>query len=325
MPNWCENTLVIKKTEGFDLKEVLTNDSLDFNKIIYGVHLASMNDNRDGGVNMYRSIASYLDSVKNGYYRPLLRDMKPKKFTREDIINVYNNIVGDIANILFGGAKYKELNVEWVDRLVHNLNVVYGYEEDETAKQLGLVITEDDIKNDNDINIGAGKSLLFSYLTTGQYGWYDFCVEKWGSKWNATRIDIWDDEKYYHIYFNTAWSPVEPIVKELAEKYKLTLYYNYLEMGMAFAGEMVFKDGELVNTSYGSGDTELIYAEVYAMQYPETMIKIVDGENVIMVDPAGNIEERFEDSPKEKELWDKITETVDTSEGSRLYKEFTNM
>jgi len=86
------------------------------------------------------------------------------------------------------------------------------------------------------------------------YGW---CVENWGTKWNACDTDISIDEpEKFAIFFATAWSPPEPIIKELAMQFnKLDFTFEYEEWGMAFAGVYETKKGRVVNE--GSWDIDI--------------------------------------------------------------------
>ena len=83
------------------------------------------------------------------------------------------------------------------------------------------------------------------------FNWYDWHVDNWGTKWDASCDDRkieddlpkdwkdYDDDKVCEInyYFETAWSPPIPIVKKLLEKYpKLNITLYYYEPGMCFAG-----------------------------------------------------------------------------------------
>ena len=51
--------------------------------------------------------------------------------------------------------------------------------------------------------------------------WYSWCVENWGTKWNAygdIEVDR-KDEDFVEIRFETAWSPPVPVYATLAEKF----------------------------------------------------------------------------------------------------------
>ena len=77
-------------------------------------------------------------------------------------------------------------------------------------------------------------------------GGYEWCNDNWGTKWNACDV-ILKDNKYY---FNTAWSPPEPVIKKLSEKFPdLTLTLKYWEGGCGFRGMCKFKYGEKIGYS----------------------------------------------------------------------------
>lgn len=64
---------------------------------------------------------------------------------------------------------------------------------------------------------------------TGFNDWYDWAIENWGTKWNAseaTAESIMDGEA--EIRFDTAWAPPAPILEALRKQYpELTFELNY--------------------------------------------------------------------------------------------------
>lgn len=54
----------------------------------------------------------------------------------------------------------------------------------------------------------------------GTTNWYDWCVEHWGTKWNAYDVKDWRRDEYgASINFNTAWCDPRPIFDALAAKF----------------------------------------------------------------------------------------------------------
>lgn len=92
--------------------------------------------------------------------------------------------------------------------------------------------------------------------------WYNWNVENWGSKWNCG--EVWNDradddnktDGRTSYNFDTAWSPAEAVIAALAKQFPaLTIAHRYCEGGMGFAGEIVYRNGEVVDVSeYGAGD-----------------------------------------------------------------------
>jgi hypothetical protein len=61
-----------------------------------------------------------------------------------------------------------------------------------------------------------GDVYLANVEMYGATTWYDWCIDNWGTKWNACDID-WEDDA--HVKFETAWSAPEGIYKALAEAF----------------------------------------------------------------------------------------------------------
>ena len=86
-------------------------------------------------------------------------------------------------------------------------------------------------------------------------GGYDWCVENWGTKWNAYQVTSpilkeFEKTKKIKISFQTAWAPPIPVIIKLgrmAEDCKITL--RYYERGMAFQGRVVIEEGEITDSS----------------------------------------------------------------------------
>lgn len=79
-------------------------------------------------------------------------------------------------------------------------------------------------------------------------GGYEWCINNWGTKWNACEVSVQGKPKDGVLYygFDTAWSPPEPIIKKLGTLFpKLTLALTFSEPGVGFEGELVMKHGKV--------------------------------------------------------------------------------
>ena len=101
----------------------------------------------------------------------------------------------------------------------------------------------------------------------GENNWYDWSVENWGTKWNSVDAEIHSNE----IYFQTAWSPCDPVIAALAKKFPTMRFtYTFMETGMAFCGKRVYENGEII--FYYDGD----YAENYDCENEECEYSLAD-------------------------------------------------
>lgn len=97
------------------------------------------------------------------------------------------------------------------------------------------------------------------------FDWYSYHCSYWGTKWNACdsscNLDLLDSGCLY-IFFNTAWSPCEPIIHKLIELYpNLTIDYKYYEPGMGFAGRLIKEPSEELFSEEVSASDGDIYKE----------------------------------------------------------------
>lgn len=114
-------------------------------------------------------------------------------------------------------------------------------------------------------------------------GWYGWRIKHWGTKWDASfdgpgGAIVFDDgnvetsvdaqgatiTKYAAFYkFDTAWSPPVPFVHQTSEQFPtLTFTLRWAEVGNGFAGQGIYKAGEIIE------ETELEVEDVLA---PEEM------------------------------------------------------
>lgn len=93
--------------------------------------------------------------------------------------------------------------------------------------------------------------------------WYNWNVANWGTKWNCGEVwhDRVDDSNLIGVgktaySFDTAWSPAEPVIAALAEKFPtLSITHRYCEGGMGYAGQVVYLNGvEATRDEYDSGE-----------------------------------------------------------------------
>ena len=72
----------------------------------------------------------------------------------------------------------------------------------------------------------------------GYAHWYDWCINNWGTKWDA-RVEQFDDDnpKSVYVYYETAWSPPTAFLEWFCKQYPDTVFdVEYDEEGMFFEG-----------------------------------------------------------------------------------------
>ena len=64
------------------------------------------------------------------------------------------------------------------------------------------------------------------------YNWYDWNINNWGTKWDACDVTWEQGSDHFHIRFDTAWSPPDPIIKAiigLCVERQLVFSYHFEE------------------------------------------------------------------------------------------------
>lgn len=75
-------------------------------------------------------------------------------------------------------------------------------------------------------------------------GGYEWCIEHWGTKWNAYKVAYNDD----CVYFDTAWSTPRPIWVELSKRFpNLNLMVEFADEDIGRnCGILVYCNGEII-------------------------------------------------------------------------------
>lgn len=107
---------------------------------------------------------------------------------------------------------------------------------------------------------------------------YDWCVENWGTKWDACYPHLTDDGgKDIQYSFDTAWSPPAPVVYRIIKNFpSIEFYHYYEEPGMGFQGEIRGKNGEVTYDLCEDWHPECIQCSSH--DYPHTEMEYDDGE-----------------------------------------------
>lgn len=81
--------------------------------------------------------------------------------------------------------------------------------------------------------------------------WYDWNVNNWGTKWDASDVEFIDHEPEYKQYkFSTPWSPPIPVLTSLSEQHPNLHIELEWEEEQGFGGTFVFRNGEAHETEY---------------------------------------------------------------------------
>jgi hypothetical protein len=112
------------------------------------------------------------------------------------------------------------------------------------------------------LNVYLGNTSREDDQDFGQFTWYAWNRENWGTKWNAYDTEV--EEELRIIRFDTAWSPPYPIIVALSRHVPNFTHY-YIEETYESWGKEVWRDGSRV--AYWKNDPEMY----------ETIFVIVEG------------------------------------------------
>jgi hypothetical protein len=79
----------------------------------------------------------------------------------------------------------------------------------------------------------------------GVDNWYDWSLEYWGCKWDASSDETWEDVEDY-VDFSTAWSPPEAFIQALSKKHPEELIAVEWEEEQGFGQVYIIKNGNII-------------------------------------------------------------------------------
>jgi hypothetical protein len=126
-----------------------------------------------------------------------------------------------------------------------------------------------------------GKSALQNVQKYSCPTWYEWSIEKWGTKWNAYDSCGYD-EGSNSIEFSTAWSAPHPILQKLSEMYPdIEIEHKWADEDLGFnTGEIHYKGGEVTFENVPDGGSKEAYelaADVQGVDLEESFRLSEDG------------------------------------------------
>lgn len=269
MPNWAYNEIYARTREDFEkLKEcVLNNDEMDFNRIIPMPHELDdiPADHRD--IDRFAYLIGDGDPVD----RIMVCDYIKSKYPQ--VVFTSN---GQPVTVKLDGTLTEDALDTSNDHVFFSMAIVdqiIAKSQNIDKKQIAEMDARALKSPKSPINNGltwkqTGAKALNALITYGTTNWYDWATSNWGTKWNAGETLI--NEESMSIYFQTAWSPVDELIGKLSAKTGLSLYMEYSEEQFsAFAGEVVYVNGQLVDSTEEEHDGFDLYRIAAHMQDPD--------------------------------------------------------
>lgn len=212
MPNWVRNRIIAK--DFAELKKHLVNEEgvVDFN-----LALPMPQD-------LHITCGSYsYDQQHRSWFSEFTAERIKKQAPADVLMAQYYNETITQDNFV------KECLLD--EKLIKTVRKIKGY------KLRGEYKMSEESLNE------ALTTFFKGYFNVQRYGfkdWYDWSIEKWGTKWNASSGRI-DDENQV-IEFDTAWSMPENIFRALSHHTPLRVVYADEDLGSNCGMEDYFVD-----------------------------------------------------------------------------------
>ena len=217
MPNWVKNKIMVGRKDIITrlkekycfLSKETNNLEFDFNKVIKMPHDLEIefSTKSDKALVLYMT---FIDPEVKYYGK------EEDKVSKKDWIKFYNLIK---------------------DHMLINRNL--------TANKDELKEILNSYKDEENKLLNLGKLQINNILNYNAINWYEWSIDNWGCKWNASNLKIKEDEKI--ILFDTPWAPPIPVMLEVSKQnpdVKIALLYSDEEIG-CHVGYLLMKDGHI--------------------------------------------------------------------------------
>ena len=150
-----------------------------------------------------------------------------------------NLVSGSITDIAIKCALSK-MSYEKRYRILNDIGKNFKYYENINYE---LILNEEKNFLENEVNseyykeiykkfgIKTLEDLGYAYINNkvdyGHFNWYDWCIENWGTKWNAYDNYVIKGKTFVKFIFNTAWVMPKPIYDKLQELSVLNCKFNF--------------------------------------------------------------------------------------------------
>lgn len=75
-------------------------------------------------------------------------------------------------------------------------------------------------------------------------GWYDWNIENWGTKWNASDPEVLEEQSgLWNVYFATAWSAPHEVLVKLSEQHPEVSIRNEWREEQGYGAHQVYSEG----------------------------------------------------------------------------------
>lgn len=93
-----------------------------------------------------------------------------------------------------------------------------------------------------------GKQYINNYMLYGFPTWYGWCINNWGTKWNACDVSVLEDGDNLVYMFDTAWDIPTPVLRKLSEEYPDAKFIHTYRFEDDFESvfEDIWKGGKIV-------------------------------------------------------------------------------
>lgn len=143
------------------------------------------------------------------------------------------------------GSITKESVMAVIIRILESQELGYFVDTRDIILQLSTLFhrkIEQTKKKDPEL-LQKGLNYISNLINYGHMTWYDWCIEHWGTKWNACEANMDDD---HTIIFQTTWSAPHPVIEELAKAFPMvTIIHEWADEDIGYnCGSRIYIDGE---------------------------------------------------------------------------------
>lgn len=209
---------------------------------------------------------------------PLFK-MEYDEYKKEDVMRFdFNKLIPMPETLDMVSGSIETLAIEAVVRKLNKRR--YGFQQGYVESKMSDDEYDKRVKSHGKTEeelLDLGLQYIANKVKYGATTWYDWCVENWGTKWNAYENEQIDEDT---IKFETAWSSPEPVIAKLAKMYPdavIEHWWAYEDMGSNTGYKRFYHGQETESCYYDTCSNEAYDTYITCWGETECLHKDEDG------------------------------------------------
>lgn len=225
--------------------------------------------------NIITAKAETINKIKEKYFENDVLSFQ-KVIPMPEDLNIKSSGRGELGLMYLYMEKHKGISKEIINKVYRSLNCFNKDIYKEKRFEIAVKEYEENKDKPNYIkSIELAKKYISNYKKYGHAEWYEWRVDNWGTKWDASRV-CYDENT---IVFETAWSSPANILVEMSkglENDEFELQFADEDFSSDNNGIVRFKNGRIIEQEMDLGEDFVADVWFNCISYEEKTPDIVE-------------------------------------------------